>query len=108
MHLLDKLAIEKKNILMDDFNVDLLHYETHSQRGEFLDKIFSASLSPHITIPTRVTPRNKTLINIIFTNGLDDNSNCGNCKFSSPDHLAQFLIYSSKPVKFQKHGKREI
>lgn len=91
MHLLDKLAIEKKNILMDDFNVDLLHDEAHSQRGEFLDKIFLASLSPHITIPTRVTPRNKTLIDIMFTNGLDDNSICGNLTCSISAHLVQSL-----------------
>ena len=47
--LLDKLANEKKDaIFMDDFNVDLLHYETHSLTSEFSDKMFSTSLSPHI------------------------------------------------------------
>ena len=31
---------------MGDFNVDLLHHETHSQSSELLDKMFSALLSP--------------------------------------------------------------
>ena len=45
--LLDKLTKWKKDvILMGDFNVDLLHYETHSQSRELLDKMFSALLSP--------------------------------------------------------------
>ena len=63
---------------MGDFNVDLLHCETHCQSREFLDKMFSALLSPHIPIPTRVTSGSKTLINNIFTNGFGESSICGN------------------------------
>ena len=51
--LIDKLATENKNILLlGDFNVDLLHYESNNPTREFLDLIFSASLTPQITIPT--------------------------------------------------------
>ena len=77
--LLDKSSLENKDvILMGDFNVDLLHYETHNQSRDFLDKMLSASLKPHITTPTRVTPRSKTLIDNIFTNLLDKDIVCGN------------------------------
>ena len=58
---------------MGDFNVHLLYYKIYSHSREFLDKLFSASLSPHITMTTRVTPRSKTLSENIFTSGLDDN-----------------------------------
>ena len=83
---------------MDDFNVDLLHYETHSLTSEFSDKMFSTSLSPHIATPMRVTPRSKTLIDSIFTNGLDENSISGNLTCSISDHLAQFLVYTNKSM----------
>ena len=40
--LLDKLSLENKDvILMGDFNVSLLHYETHNQSRDILDKMFS-------------------------------------------------------------------
>ena len=61
--LLDKLSYENKNvILMGDFNIDLLHYESHIQTREFLGKIYFGPLTPHITIPTRKTPGSRTLM----------------------------------------------
>ena len=92
--LLDKLSYENKNvILLGDFNIDLLHYESHIQTREFLDKIYFGLLSPHITIPTRITPRSRTLIDNIFTNTVDEPSISGNLMCSISDHLARFLIY---------------
>ena len=56
--LIDKLATENKNIVfLGDFNVDLLHYESNNPTREFLDLMFSASLTPQITVPTRLTVR---------------------------------------------------
>ena len=61
--LLDKLFLENKDIiLMGDFNVDWVHYGTHNQSRDFLDKMFSVLLKPHITTPTLITPRSKTLL----------------------------------------------
>ena len=69
---LNKFTNEKKKdvILMGDFTLDLLYYNTHSPSREFLNNMFSASLS------------------LYFTNGLDDNCICGNLKCSISDHLA--------------------
>ena len=56
--LIDKLTTENKNIVfLGDFNVDLLHYESNNPTREFLDLMFSASLTPQITVPTRLTVR---------------------------------------------------
>ena len=63
---------------MGDFNVVLLHYETHNQSRDFLDEMFSASLKPNITTPTQITPQSKTLTDNIFTNVLDEDIACGN------------------------------
>ena len=100
--LLDKLSLENKDVIvMGDFNV-VLHYETHNQSRDFLDKMFSASSKPHISTPTRITPRSKTLINNIFTSFLDEDFVCGKLTCSTSNHLAQFLIYINKTLINQK------
>ena len=94
--LLDKLSYENKNvILLGDFNFDLLHYESHIQTREFLDKICFGSLSPHITIPTRITPCSRTLIDNIFTNTVDEPSISGNLMCTVSD----FLFIQNKMLK---------
>ena len=95
--LIDKLATENKNIVfLGDFNVDLLHYESNNPTREFLDLMFSASLTPQITVPTRLTVRSKTLIDNIFTNSVEENTISGNLECCISDHLAHFLSF---PVK---------
>ena len=61
-YLSEKLLKEnnKHVILMDDFNADLLKYENDTDTADFLDQIYASSLLPHITSPTRVSPRSKT------------------------------------------------
>ena len=68
---------------MGDFNLDLLHYETHNQSRDFFDKMFSASLKLHIAIPFRVAPWSKTLTDNIFTKFLDEDIVCGNLASTS-------------------------
>ena len=87
--LIDKLATENKNIvLLGDFNVDLLHYESNNPTREFLDLMFSASLTPQITVPTRLTVRSKTLIDNIFTNPVEESTISRNLECCISDHLA--------------------
>ena len=86
---------------MGDFNTDLLHYETHNQSRDFLDKMFSASLKPHITTPTWITSQSKTLIDKIFTNFLDEDIVCGNVTCCTSDHLGQSLIDTNKTLSDQ-------
>ena len=97
--LLDKLSYENKNvILLGDFNIDLLHYELHIQTREYLDKIYFGLLT-RITIPTRIIPRSRKLIDNIFTNTVDQPGISGNLMCSISDHLAQFLIYPKQNAK---------
>ena len=54
-------SVEKtKTVLMGDFNVDLLKYEDDANTADFLDKIYSTSLIPQITSPSRIRPRSET------------------------------------------------
>ena len=104
--LLNKLSFENKNIiLLGDFNIDLLHYKNDNQTRIFLDRMYSSSLSPQITILTRITPRSKTLIDKIFTNSADESSLSGNLSYAILDTLAKFLIY--REFKTKSHRKQE-
>ena len=63
---------------MGDFNINLLNYENENKITEFLDGMCSNSFLPFITIPTRITPRSRTLIDNIFYNGTIQNTTAGN------------------------------
>ena len=58
----------KKNpiILLGDFNIDLLKVTEKPLTVEFLDMLMSLNLYPQITLPTRFSTRNCTLIDNIF------------------------------------------
>ena len=84
----------------------MLHYEFHIQTRAFIDKIYFGSLSPQITIPTRITPRSRILIdNISLTDTVDESSASGNVMCSISDHLAQFLIYPEQNAETSLHEK---
>ena len=54
-------------IICGDFNIDLLKVESRSLYSEYLEIIFSMSLIPSINLPTRLSRRNATLIDNIFS-----------------------------------------
>ena len=105
-YLCEKLLREKNKdvVLIDDFNVDLLKYEDDANTADFLDKIYSTSLIPQITSPTRITPRSKTLIDNIFSSGANAKTLSGNIVTNISDHLAQFLSF---PLKQTPHKKKK-
>ena len=109
------ISFERKNIIViRDFNIDLLHYETDYQTRNFLDKTYSNCLSSKVTIPTRLTTHSKTLIDNIFDTNIDENSIAGSLTTPVSDHLALFLIYTnrthrtttiSKQIRFKRSLK---
>ena len=99
--LLEKLGNEKKQvILMGDFNISLLNYDTQTDTNGFLNLMHSHSLIPFILKPTRLTAKTKTLIDNIFTNIIDIPHTSGNLTYSIADHLPQFVILeTTSPIK---------
>ena len=102
-----KLSSEKNKgiIVMGDFNIDLLKTENDTEISGFLELIYTASLIPHITSPTRLNTRSKTLIDNIFSTTSDENICSGNIITSISDHLAQFLLF---PTKAQKNKNKKF
>ena len=62
---------EKKQVyLLGDWNINLLNADKHAPSQDFLNLMYSHSLFPVITKPTRVTSKSATLIDNIFTNNI--------------------------------------
>ena len=90
---IDKVTKEnKKCVIMGDFNIDLLKYESHQLTEEFINTMNTFSFSPMITKPTRITDHSATLIDHIFSNSLDYYTISGNIIFDITDHLSNFLL----------------
>ena len=66
---LTKLSQDNKlNMVMGDFNLDLLQFQAHNPTEDFLNMMYSHNLEPLIFRPTRVVPNTATLLDNIFTN----------------------------------------
>ena len=98
--ILNKLKTEKKPTrIMGDFNIDLLKVDDHPASSEFVDIIFSHSLIPLITKPTRITSSSATLIDNIFATIPDSDSQSfqGILCSDISDHYSVFFIdYTTK------------
>ena len=95
--LLDNLSKEanKTIVLLGDFNIDLLNFDTSEYVSNFLDNLASNSLKPQILLPTRISNNSKTLIDNIFCNipnPLVKSAMSGNISSSISDDLPQFFI----------------
>ena len=92
----EKLISETKVVmLLGDFNIDLLKYDSNKNVSDFLDIIHSANLFPNITSPTRLRSRSQTIIDNIFSSVVNDKYIAGNLISPISDHDEQFLVISS-------------
>ena len=87
--------------LLDDFNVDLLQYESHSYTNDFLNTMISNSFLSYMHQPTRVTDHSETVINNIFSNISNYETASGNITSVIADHFAQFLLIKKCYVSFK-------
>ena len=65
----EKLSCEKKEIiLMGDFNMNLLNYDSNKDTTDLLGNMYASSFNPTINTSTRITAISKTLVDNIFYN----------------------------------------
>ena len=95
--ILQILKQENKLIyLMGDFNINLLDLERHLPSSEYLDSLYSYSLFPLITKPTRITHSTSTLIDNIFLNDISLINTINGILFSEiSDHFPIFTVVSN-------------
>lgn len=110
LSVVDKASKENKYcILMGDFNINLLNYESNNNTNEFINGLNSLFFQPHIIQPTRITDHSSTLIDNIFLNSAEHFTVSGNILYDITDHLPNFLIinkFSNLPKQF-KFSKRD-
>ena len=100
--LLSKIKSERKYVsCLGDYNISLLNYYTHGPTQEFADLMYSHSLFPCITKPTRVTAKSASLIDNIFCKSdLNDNNGFTGILYTDiSDHFPIFHIDSSCATK---------
>ena len=100
--LLSKVKSERKFIAcLGDFNISLLNIESHEPTHEFADVMYSHSLFPCITKPTRVTSKTASLIDNIFCNGDTNNHGIftGIYYTDISDHFPIFYIDNNAKAK---------
>ena len=82
---------ERKQVfLLGDFNKNLLNYNDHQQKNDFLDSLASNSFIPYILHATRITSHSKTLIDNIFSNFISPEIISGNITATISEYLPQF------------------
>ena len=90
--LISNLKKEKKDVLLlGDFNIDLLKYDSQVAVASFLDKMYANAMIPYITGPTRITVKTQSLIDNIFTSLVAENTISGNITTTFSDHFCQFI-----------------
>lgn len=62
---------------------------------EFINTMYSMSLYPKISRPSRITSHCATLIDNIFTNDIENNTMSGLLINNISDHLTVFTVYNS-------------
>ena len=94
--LLENTSQEQKSIfLLGDFNVNLLNYNEHNQKNEFLDSLPSNSCIPLILQSTRITSHANALIDNMILSVIDPDIISGTLTATISDHLPQFAIISN-------------
>ena len=96
--LLEQVSHENKTlVLLGDFNIDLLKFDSKPEVIKFLDILSSYLLKPYITLPTRITNNTKSLIDNIFISSNHHSTSSGNFLTGISDHLIQFTILNGTP-----------
>ena len=106
---IDKIQREGKLcVILGDFNLDLLKFETHPVTDKFMNILGTHFFLPHILLPTRITHHLETLINNIFFNSIEHFTVSGNLVYDLTDHLPNFIIVkkiSSLPAKVKLYKR---
>ena len=97
--IVDKIHREKKYcVLLGDFNLDLLKFESHLSTENFLNTLGSYYFQPQILQPNK---NNRSLSNShrqYFFNSLEHFSISGNLCYDLSDHLPNFLVDVNFPL----------
>ena len=92
---LSSFLVKVKNLnrpayVCGDYNIDLLKVKINKHYCSYFDEIISNGFFPKITLPTRIADHSSTLIDIIFTNNIDETGKSGILLNNISDHQIIF------------------
>ena len=86
-------------LILGDFNVNMLNFETHGLTNDYINSLVSKSFLPVINLPTRINHQSATLIDHIWTNKVCNFYNSGILINSLSDHFPVFYFEEGKKRK---------
>ena len=97
--------ISKNVVLAGDFNIDLLKLNSNTKYQEFYDTLAEFDFLPIITLPTRISKRNATLIDHMYCKSPNPLtiSESGILATQISDHMATFVALNFNINKNYKH-----
>ena len=103
--ILAKINKENKECYISgDFNIDLLKHDTNSKYSDFLNTMTSSGFLPHILQPTRIAEYSSTVIDNIYGNNFEQDSQSGNILIKFADHFSQFLSINKEVTKVKQNN----
>jgi hypothetical protein len=107
--ILFKIKNENKLVyIMGDFNLNLLEAIQHLPTANFIELMYSNSLFPLISKPTRVTKHSASLIDNIFCNDVSMEKFNGILFTDISDHFPLFTINYKTPEKDAHHFNARV
>ena len=103
--ILSRIKQEGKIIyIMGDFNINILDSDKHLPTANFVELMYSNSLFPLISKPTRITQSTATLIDNIFSNDIISTDKFNGILFTDvSDHFPIFTINYNSSLKEEYH-----
>ena len=93
---LDSVAKNKTIMLAGDYNLDLMMSDTNSYVGNFVSTLTAYSFVPTVTLPTRLTANNSSLLDNIFIKSFVGQASTAVIYSDISDHLPVLLKLSKK------------
>ena len=103
--ILCKIKVEDKLLhLMGDFNINILECDNNRPTANFIDLMYSNSLFPLITKPTRVAQNSISLIDNIYCNDIEALEKLNGILFTDiSDHFPVFSVNYNNTTKNFEH-----
>ena len=104
-----KIKDENKIVyIMGDFNINILDSEKHLPTANFIELMYSNSLFPLISKPTRITQNTATLIDNVFCNDIKTEKFNGILFTELSDHFPVFTINYKTQHNDIQHRKARL
>ena len=97
----NQAVFNKQVFILGDFNINLLNYNSSTPITNYVNFFFSKHFLPYIIHPSRISGHSSTLIDNIFSNITENETQSGNILTQITDHFPQFLIVKHAGITYK-------